>query len=70
MLLTILKPFKKLATRETSTNHLHLLPIILFVLPQSDLNHTVLLLFHFLVPTSNSKSTEAGLLTSLKKRAH
>lgn len=67
MLLTILEPFKKLATRETSTNHLHL---IFFVLPQSDLNHTVLLFFHFLVPNSDSKSAEAGLLTSLKKRAH
>lgn len=67
MLLTILEPFKKLATRETSTNHLH---FIFFVLPQSDLNHTVLLFFHFLVPNSDSKSAEAGLLTSLKKRAH
>lgn len=40
--ITILKQLKKLATRETFTNHLRPTPITLFVFLQSDLNYMIL----------------------------
>lgn len=67
--LTILEQFKELATRETSSNNLHLVPIILFVLPQSDLNYIILLFLHFLIPNRDSKSIEAGFFTSSERGA-